>query len=116
VPQKFNTFNTFNTFAAIAAFAIFANFDLTLEYPSGKPPGTPRPSLTGTQLLHATSPSPGSTGEGWGEGRSGGEVSSYTGFKLIPGSCSSRARWQAAHCPGTISSKPGASVVQISIA
>ena len=49
-------------------------------------------------------------------GPGGGEGASYTGFKLIPGSCSSLPRWQAAHCPGTISSKAGGSVVQMSIA
>jgi hypothetical protein len=104
-PQKFNTFNTFNT------FAIFANFDPALECPTLLHRQTPRARSAAERAFNATSPLPARRERG-----QGGEGSTYTGFKLIPGSCSSRARWQAAHCPDTISSKAGGSVVQMSIA
>jgi hypothetical protein len=104
VSQKFNTFSTFNTFAI---------FNPSLGYPGLRHLQASRVRGVSVRAVSTSNPPlPSETGEGvGGEGRT-----PYTGFMLIPGNCSSLARWQAAHCLGTISSKAGASVTHLSIA
>ena len=113
VPQKFITFITFAIFNPTLNTRHCHSVRLRVPDPCGTVSLTPDHELEVKECAPLSSPEVHTLCD-WHEPATRAVL--YTGFKLIPGSCSSLARWQAAHCPGTISSKAGGSVAQMSIA